>query len=206
MRGVHGLGGAVRLEPLTDRPEIRFAVGGRLYREGDPEPLTIVEAARERASWRVRFAEVGDRTSAEALRGRYLEIEAAEPLPAGHVYWHELVGVTVRDERGQDLGRVIGVYRAGGAEVLSVAGPLGDLEVPVVTSVVRVFDPAGEGVVVDRVSLGLEGPGARPSPDEPGPHPGRGFRRRSGSGAGGTEATRRRRRSHLPRASSGVES
>jgi ribosomal 30S subunit maturation factor RimM len=34
IRGFHGLRGTVRVEPLTDRAEERFAVGRTLYREG----------------------------------------------------------------------------------------------------------------------------------------------------------------------------
>ena len=34
VRGVHGLRGAVRVEILTDRPELRYAPGSVLHREG----------------------------------------------------------------------------------------------------------------------------------------------------------------------------
>lgn len=144
--------------------------------------MTIVEAAREGTAWRIRFAEVPDRTSAEALRGRFLEAEAGEPLPSGHVYWHDLLGVGVRDEEGRELGRVGAVYRAGGAEVLSVVGPLGELEIPVVAGIVRVFDPAGQGVVVDRIALGLEEAEERGPVGEPS-RPRRPRRRAPGAGA-----------------------
>ncbi len=40
----------------------------------------------------VRLEGVDRREQAEALSGRYLEVEA-EPLPAGHYYWHQLVGL-----------------------------------------------------------------------------------------------------------------
>lgn len=114
---------------------------------------------------RLRFAEVPDRSTAEALRGRYLVADVEAGLPPGHHYWHELVGIPVRDETGRVLGRVAEVYRAGGAEVVSLAGgPFGPLEVPLVSGIVRVLDPAGEGLVVDAVALGLE-----PSEDDAGP-------------------------------------
>lgn len=91
------------------------------------------------------------------------DVEAG--LPPGHHYWHELVGIPVRDEAGRILGRVAEVYRAGGAEVVSLAGgPFGPLEVPLVRGIVRVLDPTGEGLVVDAAALGLE-----PSEDGAGP-------------------------------------
>lgn len=122
-----------------------------------------------------------------------------EALPRGHVYWHELVGIAVRDEAGLDLGRVVDVYRAGGAEVLTVDGPLGELEIPIVAGIVRVFDPAGEGVVVDRAGLGL---------DERGPVPGVGQRpprRRAGVGAASSAAPKVSRIVRPSRARAGVE-
>ncbi len=151
---------------MTDRPEERFSVGRRVFLEGETDPLTIVEAVRERLGWRVRFAEVGDRTAAEVLRGRYLEADVVEPLPPGHHYWHDLIGIPVRDEAGRFLGRVVDVYRAGGAEVFSVGGgPSGEVEVPAVRDVVRRLDPGGEGIVVDRDALGLPSPGESASAD-----------------------------------------
>lgn len=106
---------------------------------------------------RLRFAEIPDRSTAEALRGRYLVADVDAPLPPGHHYWHELLGMQVRDETGRALGRVVDVYRAGGGEVVSVAGePFGPLEVPLVIGIVRILDPTGEGLVVDGAALGLE--------------------------------------------------
>lgn len=129
-----------------------------------------------------------------------------EALPRGHVYWHELVGVAVRDEAGLDLGRVVDVYRAGGAEVLTVAGPLGELEIPVVAGIVRVFDPAGEGVVVDRAGLGLDETEERPGRRRP--TAGRGQRRprrRAGVGAVSPAAPEVSRTVRPSRARAGVE-
>ncbi|GIW20210.1 MAG: hypothetical protein KatS3mg065_0506 [Chloroflexota bacterium] len=129
-----------------------------------------------------------------------------EALPRGHVYWHELVGVAVRDEAGLDLGRVVDVYRAGGAEVLTVAGPLGELEIPIVAGIVRVFDPAGEGVVVDRAGLGLDETEERPG--RRGPIVGRGQRpprRRASVGATSPAASGVSRTVRPSRARAGVE-
>jgi ABC-type transporter Mla maintaining outer membrane lipid asymmetry ATPase subunit MlaF len=53
------------------------------------------------------------------------------------------------------LGKVVDMYRAGGAEVMVVMGPAGELDVPVVRSIVRIFAPARGEIVVDGVALGL---------------------------------------------------
>ena len=55
----------------------------------------------------VQFEGVADRNAADGLRGVDLE---AEPIDAPGTLWvHELVGATVRDAAGTELGRVAAV-------------------------------------------------------------------------------------------------
>jgi 16S rRNA processing protein RimM len=163
VRGVHGLRGAVRIEVLTDRPGERFAPGAKLHPEGTDRPLTISSAGpvADGPGWRLHFAEVPDRAAAETLRGTYLEADAAAATGLGgdEVYWHEVVGVTVRAEDGTPLGVVRDVYRAGGAEVYVVRdGPVGEFDVPAVRAFVRAFDPRNGVIVVDAGALDLRLP------------------------------------------------
>jgi 16S rRNA processing protein RimM len=159
IRGFHGLKGTVRVESLTDRAAERFAVGRTLFTEGGDSPLTISESVVDGIGWRMRFAEVPDRTAAEKLRDVYLEAVVApgEELPRGEFYWHQIIGVTVKDVEDKVLGEVVDVYRAGGAEVIVVRGEAGDIDVPLVRSVVRIFAPARGEIVVDGAALGLDG-------------------------------------------------
>ena len=71
VRGLHGLGGAVRVEVLSDDPD-RFAVGSVLYAEGDDAPLTIAWSGPAKPGLLVSFAETSSREAAEPLRDRYL--------------------------------------------------------------------------------------------------------------------------------------
>ena len=136
-------------------------MGRSLFVEGGDTPLTIVEAQPDAQGWRLRFAEVADRTAAEALRDVYLEaiVAPGEQLPRGEFYWHEVIGASVTDVDGTALGEVTDVYRAGGAEVVVVRGPAGEVDVPLVRAVVRIFAPARGEIVVDGEALGLRGPG-----------------------------------------------
>lgn len=160
VRGITGLRGAVRVEVLTDRPADRFVKGRQLFREGSDEPLTILSAQTEGPGWRIRFVELPDRTAAEVLRDAYLEavVGPDDVLPRGEYYWHEMLGTAVRDVDGTDLGIVRDVYRAGGAEVLVVrGGPYGELDIPAVRDVVRIFAPRRGEIVVDGEALGIRG-------------------------------------------------
>ena len=180
MRGAHGLRGAVRVEILTDHPELRYAPGRILFREGDEQPLTIdwSSAIADGPGWRVHFREVPDRSSAEALKGIYLEsdIGAEAPLARGEYFWHEVIGSTVSGVDGTILGTVKDVYRSGGAEVYTVAGGLyGEFDVPGVRPFVRVFAPRRGEIVVDAEALDLsttEAAGGRAATKGPAaPHP-----------------------------------
>ena len=90
---------------------------------------------------------IADREAAEALIGRYLEVER-DPLPPGTYYWHELIGVSVRDEHGAGLGEVADVFRAGENEVYRIVGPAGETLVPALREVVLELDPAARSMVV----------------------------------------------------------
>jgi 16S rRNA processing protein RimM len=166
VRGFRGLRGQVRVELLTDRPEDRFPVGAHLYPEGTEEALTIVEssAVADGPGWWLQFAELPDRESTERLRDCYLEIDApVEEREPGRWFWHELEGLAVRSTSGEDLGRVVDIYRAGGAEVFVVRGPRGEIDVPGVHGIVTELAPERGEMIVDLDVLDLD---ARPVDDE----------------------------------------
>jgi 16S rRNA processing protein RimM len=152
------------VEVLTDQPERRFARGAQLFVEGSSEPLTVLSGRKvaDGPGWWLRFVEIPDRTSAERLRGVYLEAEvAAEDRPAGSYWWHEVVGCRVRDLTGRDLGAVREVYRAGEREVYVVdGGAVGEWDLPAVAAFIPVFAPERGEIVVDAVALDLPPPGA----------------------------------------------
>lgn len=162
VRGLHGLDGAVRVEVLTDRPEDRFGAGQVLHAEGDPRPLTISAAGpvEDGPGWRLRFREVPTRNAAEWLREQYLEVsvDRSTDLEPGAAYWHEVIGSTVRDSTGAELGRVADVYRVGENEVYVVrGGPAGEFDIPAVRDVITSFAPERGEIVVDEVVLDLGG-------------------------------------------------
>lgn len=166
VRGFRGLRGQVRVELLTDHPEDRFTVGARLYPEGAHAALTITEASpvADGPGWWLQFREVRDRDVAEGLRGVYLEIDPPdEPREPDRWFIHELVGLAVRSATGEDLGTIVDVYHAGGADVFLVRGPRGELDIPGVRGIVLDLAPERGEMIVDLDALALD---ARPVDDE----------------------------------------
>ena len=189
VRGVHGLRGAVRVEVLTDRPEERFRPRVVLHREGSDEPLTIASAepVADGPGWRLRFAEITTRDAADTLRGAYLEttVHPLGDLARGEVYWHEVVGSTVRGLDGADLGTVQDVYRVRENEVYVVRGePFGTFDLPAVRAFIRVFAPRRGEIVVDVEALDLQPPKTRLPEDQRPRAPRRRSRRPRAAGGG----------------------
>jgi 16S rRNA processing protein RimM len=129
----------VRIEVLTDRDD-RLTAGSRLFLEGESTQRQVLDVQLGGRVPVLRLAGVDSRDAAERLLGRYLEVEA-EPLPDGALYWHQIVGLAVRDESGRELGQVVEVFRAGENEVYRVekAGEP-DLLLPALRDVIRVID------------------------------------------------------------------
>ncbi len=153
------------MELLTDHPEDRFIVGALLYPEGSPRALTIAEAApvADGPGWWLRFRDVDSREAADELRGTYLEVAGPVEREPGRWYFHELEGLAVRSASGEELGRVVDIYRAGGAEVFLVRGPRGELDIPGVRGIVTDLAPDRGELIVDLDALDLD---ARPVDDE----------------------------------------
>jgi 16S rRNA processing protein RimM len=148
----HGVRGEVVVEVLSDAPE-RFARGSRMD-AGDPAgertTLTVAAARPHRGRLLVRFAEVRDRTAAEALRGAPLSIpgEAAAPPPPGSYYAWQLEGLEVVDEAGERLGVLARVLRRPGNDLWVVRTGAGEALVPAVQEFVRAVDLDGGRIVL----------------------------------------------------------
>lgn len=111
----HGVRGEVTVELFTDDPQSRFALGsvlgvqpGRTAQRGAggekaTEPLRVAALTVTGSRWNknvlvARFAEIADRTTAEAARGMELFAEVAD-LPLEDDEWHQddLLGLVVVD-------------------------------------------------------------------------------------------------------------
>lgn len=118
--GAHGISGEVRLKLFTASPDNlkphgRFEAGGRT--------LTLKSVRPGPQGAVARFAEVGDRTAAEALRGTLLTVPRGSlpALPEGEYYWHDLVGLKVVSADGAPLGEVVAVENFGASDLLEIA-------------------------------------------------------------------------------------
>lgn len=146
----HGTKGELFVWPLTDHPDTTFVPGVVLQVAGpggdEPDPSLgplVLESVRPfRRGYLVRVRGITDRTAAELLRGRYLlrPWEDVEPLEEGELFYHQLLGMRVVTEGGEEVGEIVEVYELRPADLLEVRGPRGLCHIPFLESIVRRVD------------------------------------------------------------------
>ena len=155
----HGLRGEVALDVRTDDPGHRLAVGTVL--DTDRGPLTITKVREQSGRLVVAFAEVGDRTAAEALRGVELVVDVTASDEEDAWYPFELVGLRAERTDGTLVGEVIGLEHMPAQDLLVVRETTGERTlVPFVRAIVPVVDVPGGRVVLDPPAglLAADGP------------------------------------------------
>ena len=145
--GPYGLDGAVKVMPLTDFGE-RFDPGARVM---VGEDALHVEWSREGQPGRVvKLRGVDNRTMAQLLSGRYLEIPEDErkELEQGRFYHRQVVGLSAITQSGAPLGLITEVLERPANDVwVSREGNVEHL-IPAVKEAVLEVDLAEGRVVV----------------------------------------------------------
>jgi 16S rRNA processing protein RimM len=158
----HGIKGEVSVVPRTDEPERRFADGAvlrtraaradRPHGPDRPESLTVRSTRWHQSRLLVTFAEVRDRTQAEAVHGLLLAVDVdpdERPADPEEFYDHQLVGLAVVTTEGAPVGELAEVVHGPAQDLLSVRADSGaEVLVPFVTELVPEVDLAGGRVVV----------------------------------------------------------
>lgn len=109
----HGVKGEVRVYPLTDFPE-RFSTLRQVLLGPEARPIGIRCKGTLKNLLILAIDGVTDRDEADKLRLQYLQVPKSEvhPLPEGHYYVFDLVGLDVIDPDGQPIGKLVGVDSA----------------------------------------------------------------------------------------------
>lgn len=154
--GAAGLHGWLKVQSYTDPPEglLRHKRWELRDAEGRRESVEVAEADSRGGALRVRLEGIVDRTAAEAVRGRDIEVarSALPPTAEREYYREDLIGLLVRDRSGQVLGHVSHFVEAPADPLMVVKGAR-ELWIPAVPRhLVRVDLARGE-VEVDWVEV-----------------------------------------------------
>ncbi|HEX7874996.1 MAG TPA: ribosome maturation factor RimM [Sphingobium sp.] len=123
--GAHGIAGDVRLKLFAEGAESlknykSFDVAGRT--------LTLKSLRPGPNGAVARFAEIGDRSAAEALRGAELSVPRSTlpQLGEGEYYHVDLIGLPCFSSDGEGLGNIVAVENFGAGDIIEVERPAVD--------------------------------------------------------------------------------
>jgi 16S rRNA processing protein RimM len=157
LRRPHGLRGEILMEVYTDFPQ-RLKVGTRLYVGEKRLPMTIASLRGHNDGLLVRFSGLENAEQAGKYRTNMVFVRADDrpPLPEGEFYHHQVMGLRVVDESGEELGSLVDILATGANEVYIVKRPDGrELLLPAIEGVILKIDPQA-GLVQVRLLPGLD--------------------------------------------------
>ena len=118
-----GIKGEVKIEAYTDSLD-RFDYLEFIYfKEADEYRKINIKGVRTDAKNAYLLIDgVKDRNDAELLRGKMIYIDRANAakLPPGHYYISDLVGLSVRNSNGAELGRLSDILQTGTRDIYVV--------------------------------------------------------------------------------------
>jgi 16S rRNA processing protein RimM len=155
-----GLKGEVRVISQTDFPELRYKKGAVLtlfQDKKEPVALTIKSHRKHKNFDIVSFEDHPSINDVERYRDGILKVakENLTELPEDEFYYHEIIGLTVLDENGQELGKIKEILSPGANDVWVVQRPKKkDALLPYIDSVVKSID-LEKGQVLVEIPEGL---------------------------------------------------
>lgn len=143
--GAHGVRGEVRLKLFGEGAEALRAFS--VFEAGDRK-LTLKSVRPANQGAVATFAEIADRSAAEALRGTVLTVprSALPPLAEGEYYHHDLLGLPCVSTDGSAVGEVVAIENFGAGDILEIQRPDGKRFMVPMTK--RAVPEWGEQVVI----------------------------------------------------------
>ena len=147
----HGVRGEGRIEVWLDSPA-RLKRGGRVYLGGEEKKIL---SAREHKGFLIALLEgVEDVNAAQALKNRIVQIARADAkLPRGAYFLQDIIGASVVDESGAEVGTLAEVLELPTQRVYVVRGETEHL-IPAVPAFILNTD-AEAGVITVRLIEGM---------------------------------------------------
>jgi len=138
----HGLHGEMLMEVITDFPE-RILPGKTIYAGNDRQPI-VIRSRRWRGTELLLAIEGFDTPEAVGhLRNQLAFVPTRDQpaLPKGEYYHHQVIGLQVVTDEGQELGKVTSILETGANDVYMIKDSSGsEILIPAIQSVVLDID------------------------------------------------------------------
>lgn len=120
-----GVRGWIKIRPQTESVDGLLAYRNWwLELQGQWQAHRLVEGRAHGMDLVARLEGIADRDRAAQLRGARIAVPRAElpPPPEGEYYWSDLIGLSVVNREGVQLGQVAEIFATGANDVLVVRG------------------------------------------------------------------------------------
>ena len=149
--GAFGVRGEARIKSFCAEPEA-IAGYGPLTTEDGARQFTLSITRPVKGGFAARIEGVASREEAEALKGTrlYARRDKLPALAEDEFYHADLIGLTVVDTGGAEIGRVRAIHDHGAGDMLEVTGPGGAMVlIPFTGAAVPRVDIAAGRIVAD---------------------------------------------------------
>ncbi|MEA2007679.1 MAG: ribosome maturation factor RimM, partial [Chloroflexota bacterium] len=121
LRRPHGLQGEMKMTVLTDFPQL-LVKGQEVFVGEEYHPLKIRSVRWQVEDMLISFEGYFDRDTVGAYRNKLLFMRAEDfpLLPEGEYFFHQVIGLKVMTEDGQDLGYLVDLLETGANNVYVV--------------------------------------------------------------------------------------
>jgi 16S rRNA processing protein RimM len=152
-----GVGGEVKVQPLTDDPNRFLELNQVYFQSGDgyePRPVSGARVSGEYAY--LSFPGVNDRDKAEGLRWQKLYVDRAHAvkLSQDEVFICDLIGCEAVDTNGNVIGALVHVLQPGGStDVYVFDTPKGRMLMPALKAAIPHVDVKARKIVLNADKL-----------------------------------------------------
>lgn len=146
-----GVKGWVKVQPYSEDPGALMDFESWRVGRGEQHTHYTVEAVQDHGTALVaKLGGIDDRDAAYALRGQEVAVAKRDlpPPEENAFYWSDLIGLTVINREGVELGKVASLMETGAHDVLVVKGQREHL-IPFVAAFVGIVDQDEGTVEVD---------------------------------------------------------
>jgi 16S rRNA processing protein RimM len=153
LRRPFGLRGEIFMEVLTDFPE-RLKPGLRVFVGPQHSSLHIRSCRWHRNRLLIAFEGYTNRDEIGELRNQNVTVLTSErpELPEGEYYHHQIIGLRVLTEEGEQLGRLAEILETGANDVYIVRNETGgEILLPAIETVIVSIDLARDEILVNLI-------------------------------------------------------
>ncbi|MGB7649646.1 MAG: ribosome maturation factor RimM [Gallionella sp.] len=150
----HGIKGWIKVQPFTEYHDslADFSTWWITPTDGGSwQEVKVLQCEVHHKTLAVLLPNCPDRNASEKLKGWLIGVPR-EQLPEqadDEYYWSDLIGVSVINEAGENLGLVEQLLETGANQVLMVQGASGQILIPFVASAIKLVDIKNKTIKVD---------------------------------------------------------